>query len=214
MGSLQYLSTQYGVPINAVFFRYLKDDSREYLARTWLVERSESEALVSKSLAAKRGKEIWDGQDFYVSLGEGETRSWDDCRKYGFVSGGGGRWYSRTLGMLFLGARVFACIPNQGYVGVGIVQEPVKRVTDFTVTVNGEEVPILNAELKAPHMGEHADDPDRAEYLVRVEWLKEWPREAAFWEKGMFANQNTVCRLSNKFTLDRLVEHFGLTESP
>ena len=61
----------------------------------------------------------WNGQDFYVSLGEGGHRDWDDCVKYGFVSGGQGRWYSQTLQMLFPGARIFAYIPQIGYVGVG-----------------------------------------------------------------------------------------------
>ena len=28
----------FGVPINAVFFRHFSDDSREYLARTWLLD--------------------------------------------------------------------------------------------------------------------------------------------------------------------------------
>lgn len=206
-----YLSTQYGVPINAVFFRYLEDDSRQYLARTWLVERSEGKDLFRKSSSRLRAG-TWNGQDFYVSLGGGEHRAWGDCRKYGFVSGGNGPWYSRTLRLLFPGARVFACVPNRGYVGVGIVREPLRRVTDFTVAIDGATIPILQAPLQAPNMGGNADDPALCEYLVRVEWLTTLPTERAIWEKGMFANQNTVCRLSDKFTLDRLVERFGLTE--
>jgi hypothetical protein len=41
--------------------------------------------------------------------------------KYGFISAGGGEWFSRTLKNLPLGARVFASIPKCGYVGVGTV---------------------------------------------------------------------------------------------
>lgn len=202
-----YLSKQYGVPINAVFFRYFEDESHEYLARTWLIDPNEAEAL-----GRKGGKETWNGRDFYVSLGEGPTRSWEDCRKYGFISGGGGRWYSRTLDMLFPEARVFVCIPERGYVGVGVVKEPSRRVRDFNVDIDGRSAPILEAPLRAPAMDDRADDEELSEYLVRVEWLKALPREQAIWEKGMFANQNTVCKLRNKFTLDRLVELFGLAE--
>ena len=33
---VNYLAGVYGVPINAVFFRYFSDGDREYVARTWL----------------------------------------------------------------------------------------------------------------------------------------------------------------------------------
>ena len=73
-------------------------------------------------------------------------------------------------------------------------------------------VPILSAPLQAPDMGEHAGEPEKTEYLVRVRWQKTVPKEQAIWEKGMFANQNSACRLRNQFTLDRLIERFGLGE--
>lgn len=56
-----------------------------------------------------------------------------------------------------------------------------------------------------------SSDPDLSEYVVRVEWLKTLAVDEAIWEKGMFANQNTVCRLRNKFTLERLIDRFGLS---
>ena len=206
---LTYLSEGYGVPINAVFFQHFVDDGREYLTRTWLRDPKEVEASASRA----RKREPWNGRDFYISLGETEHRTWDDCRKYGFISGGQGRWYSRTLDMLFPGARVFVNIPGTGYVGVGEVTEEAQRVKDFTVEVNGDEIPILDApNLKAPNMGENADDPEKSEYVVRVDWIKTRDRDNAIWEKGMFANQNTACKLRNRFTLDRLIDRFGLEE--
>ncbi|MGH9043847.1 MAG: hypothetical protein ACRDVP_03245, partial [Acidimicrobiales bacterium] len=55
--------------------------------------------------------------------------------------------------------------------------------------------------------------PDEsAEYAVPVEWVVAVPRAEAYWEKGLFANQNTVCKLRSKFTRDRVLDHFGLTE--
>ena len=56
------------------------------------------------------------------------------------------------------------------------------------------------------------DDLENSEYLVRVEWIKTIPREEAHWEKGMFAVQHTCCRLRNRFTLEKLVRHFGLED--
>ncbi len=66
----------------------------------------------------------WNGQDFYVAFGEGPHRNWDDAVRYGFVSGGGGSWYSKTLQQLFVGAHIFAFIPKTGYVGVGTMTKP------------------------------------------------------------------------------------------
>lgn len=202
---------QYGVPVNAVFFRYFKQDGREYLARTWLIDPHQAEADTGRP-AARKKKEPWNGRDFYVSLGEGEHRRWEDCRRYGFVSGGQGRWYSRTLESLFPGARVFVNVPGEGYVGVGKVTGTRVPVTAFSVRVDGDEMPILDAPTAAPNMGEHAGDPKLQEYVVPVEWIVTRSVDEAVWEKGMFANQNTVCKLRNQFTLDVLVERFDLDE--
>src|SRR5204862_505487 len=39
---IDYLTSNYGVPINAVFFRYFHDEGRDYLARTWLIDPQEA----------------------------------------------------------------------------------------------------------------------------------------------------------------------------
>src|SRR5205823_5531152 len=161
----------HGVPINAVFFHYYQDDGREYLARTWLIDPGTAESVPGKGHPTKPGAEIWNG-DFYVSLGEGPHRAWEDCRHYGFVSGGQGRWYSRTLDQLLPGARIFACVPEKGYVGVGLVTEGSQQVKAFTVNMDGKDLPILEAPVHAPKMGENADNPELSEYLVRVEWIR------------------------------------------
>jgi hypothetical protein len=207
-----YLSAKYGVPINAVFFRHYKEDGKGYLVRSWLIDPNEAEAQASKSAGTKASKEPWNGTDFYVSVGEGAHRSWDDMRRYGFVSAGGGRWYTATLRQLSTGARVFACIPQIGYVGTGRVVEAAVPVTHFEVSIDGNRVPLLRAPLKAPRMEEHTANEEVMEYAVRVQWDKAVPQEDAVWEKGMFANQNTVCKLRSSFTLERLYSRFGISE--
>ena len=164
---LQYLSDDFAVPVNAVFFRYFRDGDREYLTRTWFRDPRETEAAV-----ASRGKaEAWNKKDFYVSVGEGPRRTWDDMRRYGFVSGGGGKWYSRTLDLLFPGARVFACIPGTGYVGVGTVREEGRPITEVEVDVDGTSAALLDLPLAAPHAAEFKDDPERVERVAKIEWL-------------------------------------------
>ncbi len=208
---INYLTDNFGVPINAVFFRYFKDGGNEYLTRSWLIDPKSAETKTSRASTPK-GKENWNGRDFYVSFGEGVGRNWDDARKYGFVCGGGGRWYSRTLEQLFPGARVFVNLPGTGYVGVGTVLEESVSVSDFTVEVDGKLLPFLEAPHEAENPGRYADDPEMSEYLVRVEWIKALPREEAYREKGLFGNQNTVTKLRNRFTLEKLIQHFALDD--
>jgi hypothetical protein len=146
-------------------------------------------------------REEWNGRDFYYSAGEGDRRRWPDMVRYGFVSAGGGRWYSRTLRALRPGHRVWAHIPRVGYVGVGEVVAPVVPVG---------ETGLLESELEAPAMDRHAGDPDRREYVVRVRWVASVEREGAFWIPGLYANENSVTKLRDSWTLQRLREVFGV----
>jgi hypothetical protein len=207
---IDYLSSGFGVPINAVFFRYFRDEEKEYISRTWLIDPNQAEIQSSKASRSK--KETWNGRDWYVSLGVGEHRNWTDCQRYGFISAGQGQWYSNTLHHLPPGGRVFVCVPKNGYVGVGIVKEKAKRVKDFTVKIDGEDRPILELDLKAPNMGENSDNEELSEYVVGVDWIKTIPIDQAIWEKGMFANQHSACKLRNKFTIERLTILFDLEE--
>jgi hypothetical protein len=204
-----YLASQ-GVAINVLFFRYFVLDGHQYLGRTFLLDPGETDTAGGSARTTKKSKEPWNGQDFYISLGEDQRRTWDDCRRYGYISGGGKPWFSNSLKQLAPGARVFVNVPGTGYVGVGRVTQAAVPVTEFKVEVNSAEVPILEAEHQAPGMGEFADDPERAEYMVRVEWIVTCDKADAIWKKGMFANQNTACKLRNRFTLEELTQAFEL----
>jgi hypothetical protein len=207
----------YEVPINVLFFEYLIDGDREYLARSWLIDPE----IESKGGGSRKKQAPWNGIDFFVAVGENEQRNWDDMVRFGFVSAGHGEKYRKAMETLFEGARVWAAIPKSratggasGYVGVGRVLEPAVAVRDFDVEVDGTSTNILNVPaLKAPKMDWDADEPELCEYLVRVDWIDTRPREEALWEKGMFANQNVVAKLRQAFTLQRLGEHFDLGES-
>lgn len=213
---VNYLNREkFAVPINAVFFRYFKDGEREYLVRSWLIDPIEAEGRAQR--AGNRRAVVWNERDFYSSFGDEARRSWEDARRFGFVSGGGGRWYSQTLQLLQPGHRVFVCIPKRGYVGVGKVVETSVPVTDFMVTLDdGRHVPILEAPgLVQPNIGNGAGDVEKQEYLVRVGWIHEVPASEAVWEARMFANQNTACRLQGEkgeFTIHRLTERWGLAD--
>jgi hypothetical protein len=88
-----------------------------------------------------------------------------------------------------------------GYVGVG---EVLARVVPV------DETGLLDEDLDAPAMDRAIDDPDRREYVVRVRWLVASPREEAFWIPGLYANENSVTKLRDEWTLQRLCEAFAV----
>ncbi len=209
---INYLSDNYNVPINAVFFRYFENAEQKYLSRSWLIDPNEVIEKATKSKAHSKG-EVWNGRDFVVNVDVvDDISTWDDCIKYKFVSAGGGKWYSRSLSQLFVGARVFAMIPKKGYLGVGKVVDISKPSKDFKVEHEGREKSILDVPLKADGIKRDSDNLDLCEYFVKVEWLKTISEQDAFWVKGLRANQNSAFRLMNKFTLDKLTEFFGLDD--
>jgi hypothetical protein len=89
------------------------------------------------------------------------------------------------------------------------VKETMQPVHEFTVAVNGQTIPILEAPLQAPNVDAWVkDSSERWEYLVRVEWIKTVSRDEAI----------CIVRLRDPFTLERGVlvgehalppSHFG-----
>ncbi|MFC6975096.1 endonuclease NucS domain-containing protein [Halomicroarcula sp. GCM10025709] len=202
---VEYLAEEYSVPVNAVRFNYYQDDGREYIGRTWLIDPQETPEPPSK-------REAWNGRDYYASFGHGKHRSWSDAREYGFISGGQGEWYSRTLDQLSVDDRIFVHIPKRGYVGVGTVTKEKTPVGEFEVETDDGTKSILDVDIDAEAMDENVEDEALREYLVGVEWIDDRPLEEAYWETGMYANQNTVTKLRNQFSLERLYQHFDVDE--
>ncbi|MBI1377785.1 MAG: hypothetical protein GC157_09935 [Frankiales bacterium] len=190
---VDFLAGTFGVPINAVFFRYFRDGDREYVARTWL--REQASDPVAKAGGGRKLKESWNGKDWYISFGDEETRDWEDAREHGFVAAGGGEWYSRSLRSVPVGAWIWVCIPKTGYVGVGEVAGDAEPFTGSR---------FAGQRLRASYS--HANGED--EWVLPVNWLQTRSRSEAVWQKGMFANQNSATRLRSSFTLDVLHRAF------
>ena len=211
---VRFLNEDFGVPINVVFFRHFADNGASYLARTWLVEHEGlTPAGTARTTRKTKTREPWNGTDWYVSFGDDDAgRQWADGRKYGFVSGGGGDWFSRTLKNLPIGDRVFVHIPKTGYVGVGTVVGEAKRFDQTAVDVDGVSTPLTELQLAGTyrHDGDEADDS--AEWAVPIQWSKTVPREQAFWRNGLFANQNTAAKLRQQFTIEQVSDAFNLDD--
>lgn len=206
---VDYLAGYHGVNINAVLFRLFKDGDREYLTRAWLRDPTSSATEPTKETAGV----VWNGE-YYVSFGGDERRDWDECVKYGFVSGGGGLWYSNTLLMLEPGARIWVNMPGVGYLGVGTVTG--KRVPAEQYLVkdsSGNEVPITTLPVQVAKTPSFKDSPEIAEFVVPVQWIKTVKVADAIKERGFFGNQNTVARpVAQKWvhTIERLKQRFDV----
>jgi hypothetical protein len=123
--------------------------------------------------------------DWYVLFGHPERRRWEDARRFGFVSGGGGPRWSRRLHDLDVGDQVFVHVPGSGYVGIGVVAGEAVPVTAFEV----DGAPLLDRpDLVSPGLGRGREDPDTVEWLVPVRWTVAVAtvRSEAYWRRGLF----------------------------
>lgn len=206
---VQYLNDR-DIAINVLCFQVFEHGGQQLLSRAWLIDPSETQANVAVTTASKGDKEPWNGE-FYVSFGDERSRSWDDAVRYGYISGGGGSWYSKTLRQLSPGDRVWVNIPGRGYVGV--VQEAVQPASDFRVHTEDGEHLAMDVLKHGEQYKATANDPELSEYFVRVKWLHTVPAAKAFNELGLFGNQNTVCQPTTpkwRHTVERLKAVFGV----
>lgn len=204
---VRYLNDR-DVPINVVFFQVFADGEQQFLSRTWLIDPTETQ-LHSVS-APKEADEPWNGE-FYVSFGHGQERSWDEARRFGFISAGGGAWYTRTLNLLKPGDRIWVNVPSTGYVGVGSVLGPATMANEFRVEASGELVPAIETLKGGSYHALFRNDPEKSEYFVPVKWLDTVGLAEAYSETGLFGNQNTVCKptaVKWRHTVERLKGRF------
>ena len=155
----------------------------------------------------------------FVIIGEGKSRSWADCRKYGFVCAGGQyrngtEGFRKQLDNLQLGESVFAyCgddVPKKrrGFVALGtVMSERAERIDEFKV--GGR----LLSKCPSEKGGSYEEAYPQAfaigrssfDYAVRVKW------EKVLDEKDIVKiswNENTVSTRVNGF--DKLHKAFNL----
>jgi len=166
---------------------------------TWAQTISDSIG-VDESASIFGDQPAWNGKDWYVAFGDDDTRSWEDAVQYGFVAAGGGDWYSRTLRNVPLGAHIFAYIPQSGYVGAGVVTGQPEVFHD-SFLANQKNL-----------RGTYTYANGEVEYILPVRWLKTVPTNEALKGLGLFANQNSACKLRDAKTLSKCYEFFDIPQ--
>jgi hypothetical protein len=205
---IKYLS-QRGLAINVMQFQVFSHGAEQLLSRAWLLDTAEVQVNVESS--RNREKEPWNGE-FYVNFGHGDSRSWPEAVRFGFVSAGGGAWYSNTLRLLSPGDRVWVkSPPDYGFVGVGLVTGYREPLLSFEVDSAEGRVAALTALKQGHYHKDLKDDPEKCEYFVSVQWLQTVAVEDSLREAGLFGNQSTVCRPTVpkwRTTVERLKQFF------
>jgi hypothetical protein len=204
---VSYLS-QRDIPINVLCFQVFAHGKDQLLSRAWMLDPVHTQ--VNAASASTDQSEPWNGE-FYASFGHGEGRSWNEAVKYGFLSAGGGNWYTKTLQILSPNDRVWVKAPGYGFVGVCRVTGPVRPAAQFRIKTEQGELPALDVLKEADYFRDEPNDLDHCEYFVPVTWLQTVPIDKAVDEVGLFGNQNTVCQPTKpkwRYTVERLKQAF------
>jgi|SRR5680860_364516 len=146
---------------------------------------------------------------YYVNVGEGETRNWADCRRFGFLAAGGDPKWSDQIRGLEEGDVVVAYLKGAGYVGVGVVRSPAAAYAVYRC--DGRT--LAEYELVEPNIGHDASDLAICEYIVAVEWMASVDRENAKWlpRSGLFTSQLVRASLdAQPATTAFIEESFGV----
>ena len=144
-----------------------------------------------------------DGLRYTVEYGDG--RSWEDARKFGFVSASSGT--NNLLTNLNVGDYVFCHIAGIGFVGVGICTSQAKPASEFCVSANGIQTPILSC--KWEDIDAKNNLPDN-ELFIGIQWYHTIPLEDGYWEKGMKSVPMVAYTLTDSTTHDKVLSHFGI----
>ena len=132
------------------------------------------EKAIERREAARHDTGYW-----FMNTGEGSnaSRSWDDCRKYGFMLAGGGPKYIGFARELRVGDKVFAYLSGHGYVGLGEVIAEAVPFNDFVP--EGHSRPLPELPLAATIDEERMAHPDRCDWCARIRWIHAVSREQA-----------------------------------
>ena len=136
-------------------------------------------------------------------------RSWTDALQYGFLSSRN-KGTGRMLSNVQEGDIVYCHIAGCGFVGIGVCTAAAVPASEFTVSVNGVEMPVADAPWKGPER-DFQLNPD--EIFIRVDWKSAVENlEDGYWEKGMTSIPLVAYQLSDQTTHKKVRKHFGYSD--
>ncbi len=188
---------------------FLDTDNQLFIKPETIIPLPEAKDYIEKKEKKQRHsgeQDEWTGY-WFVNVGEGSYRNWEDNVKFGYIGAGQGQRYSSALKRLKVGDKIYAYMAGLGYVGFGEVINTAIMIRDFVV--QGLDIPLLDAGLTAVEANANLESEALSEWVVGINWIKTVPKQQAQTFSGVFANQNVVCKLRNKQTLKFVQQHFG-----
>lgn len=145
---------------------------------------------------------------FLLNVGEGAHRSWKDCQKYAFMSAGQGKRYRKIMEGFHTGDIIAAYWSKKkyrgGYVGIGRVLERAVPINEFRI---GDKL-LRDLPLIQKNIFDNCDDPDKSEYVIKVEWIACVSHEERKWQSraGLFSTPATSAKLEKQIATLRFLE--------
>jgi hypothetical protein len=165
------------------------------------------EAISRREIARESGEPTgyW-----FMNTGDGsnEGRSWEDCKKYGFMLAGGGEKWIRDAQKLKVGDKLFAYLSGHGYVGLGVVTAEAVPMKDFVPA--GQSKPILELPLTARVQRDRMNDPGRADWCAAVRWVRAVDPDKAVLKSH--ARRSTLEQIRKPELVADLLRQFGVSE--
>ena len=146
---------------------------------------------------------------YYVNVGEGIHRCWNDCKDFGFLSAGQDKKWSDPIRTLEQGDIIVAYLKNHGYVGIGRVVEKAIKVNDFKVN----EKSLKDYDIKAKDIFDNCDN-EKSEYPVKIHWIKTVDGKNGKWKSksGLFSTQLVKASLqAQPKTIEFLESEFDIS---
>ena len=201
------LSNEYGFK---AYVRFDKTAIRERLQLYISLAKSIWNPAVIKELAGGWDDDVeitiqsGNARRFTVEYGSG--RSWEDARKYGFVSAYGDD--GTRLNNINVGDIIFCHIAGVGFVGIGICTSSEIPASSFTVSDGGIIKNILDCDWVDIEARATIDTAN--EYFIGVKWIYTVPVEDGYWEKGMTSIPMVAYTMTDETTHNKVLRHFNI----
>ena len=201
------LSNEYGFK---AYVRFDKTAIRERLQLYISLAKSIWNPAVIKELAGGWDDDMeitiqsGNARRFTVEYGSG--RSWEDARKYGFVSAYGDD--GTRLNNINVGDIIFCHIAGVGFVGIGICTSSEIPASSFTVSDGGIIKNILDCDWVDIEARATIDTAN--EYFIGVKWIYTVPVEDGYWEKGMTSIPMVAYTMTDETTHNKVLRHFNI----
>ena len=201
------LSNEYGFK---AYVRFDKTAIRERLQLYISLAKSIWNPAVIKELAGGWDDDMeitiqsGNARRFTVEYGSG--RSWEDARKYGFVSAYGDD--GTRLNNINVGDIIFCHIAGVGFVGIGICTSSETPASSFTVSDGGIIKNIMDCDWVDIEARATIDTAN--EYFIGVKWIYTVPVEDGYWEKGMTSIPMVAYTMTDETTHNKVLRHFNI----